>query len=284
LTNETDLKRPLCDIPYNHIRWITLQNGGSDWVFQLLPSIVQKQWVFKNKSDNAILNALIAIQLIIFDLIMNTNNAKAVIYARVSSQTDRQDTTRQVSDLKRFALSQEMEIVEIFEEHISGAKKLEEREILTQCLEYCKNNSVKYLLISELSRLGRSTLQVLRSLEILHEAKVCVYIQNIGLYSLQPDGAVNPVASIMITILAEMSNIERGNIQYRLNSGRQQYINRGGKLGRRKGSVKTAEQKKEEYKEVISLLKRGYSIRNVAKLTGFSIQTVQTVKNQFVNT
>jgi len=229
------------------------------------------------------LNALIDIQQIIFDLIMNTNNTKAVIYARVSSQNDRQDTARQVNDLKRFALSQEMEIVETFEEHISGAKKLEEREILTQCLEYCKNNSVNYLLISELSRLGRSTLQVLRSLEILHEAKVCVYIQNIGLYSLQPDGTVNPVASIMITILAEMSNIERGNIQYRLNSGRQQYINRGGKLGRRKGSIKTAEQKKEEYKEVISLLKRGYSIRNVAKLTGFSIQTVQTVKNQFVN-
>ena len=230
------------------------------------------------------MNTLIAIQVIIFDLIMNTNNAKAVIYARVSSQNDRQDTTRQVNDLKRFALSQDMEIVKTFEEHISGAKKLEEREILTQCLDCCKNNSVKYLLISELSRLGRSTLQVLRSLEILHEAKVCVYIQNIGLYSLQPNGEVNPVASIMITILAEMSNIERGNIQYRLNSGRQQYINRGGKLGRRKGSIKTAEQKKEEYKEVISLLKRGYSIRNVAKLTGFSIQTVQTVKNQFVNT
>lgn len=230
------------------------------------------------------MNTLIAIQLIIFDLIMNTNNTKAVIYARVSSQTDRQDTARQVNDLERFALSQNMEIVKTFEEHISGAKRIEEREILTQCLEYCKNNSVNYLLISELSRLGRSTLQVLRSLEILHEAKVCVYIQNIGLYSLQPNAEVNPVASIMITILAEMSNIERSNIQYRLNSGRQQYINRGGKLGRRKGSVKTIEQKKEEYKEVISLLKRGYSIRNVAKLTGFSIQTVQTVKNQFVNT
>ena len=239
--------------------------------------------MFKNKSDNAILNTILTIQQQIFDLIMNTNNAKAVIYARVSSQTDRQDTARQVNDLERFALSQNMEIVRTFEEHISGAKKLEEREILTQCLEYCKNNSVNYLLISELSRLGRSTLQVLRSLEILHEAKVCVYIQNIGLYSLQPNGEVNPVASIMITILAEMSNIERSNIQYRLNSGRQQYINRGGKLGRRKGSVKTIEQKKEEYKEVISLLKRGYSIRNVARLTGFSIQTVQTVKNQFVN-
>ena len=239
--------------------------------------------MFKNKSDNAILNTILTIQQQIFDLIMNTNNTKAVIYARVSSQNDRQDTARQVADLKRFALSQEKEIVKTFEEHISGAKKLEEREILTQCIEFCKNNSVNYLLISELSRLGRSTLQVLRSLEILHEAKVCVYIQNIGLYSLQSDGAVNPIASIIITILAEMSNIERSNIQYRLNSGRQQYINRGGKLGRRKGSVKTIEQKKEEYKEVISLLKRGYSIRNVARLTGYSIQTVQTIKNQFVN-
>ena len=239
--------------------------------------------MFKNKSDNAILNTILTIQQQFFDLIMNTNNTKAVIYARVSSQNDRQDTARQVADLKRFALLQNMEIVRTFEEHISGAKKLEEREVLTQCLEYCKNNSVNYLLISELSRLGRSTLQVLRSLEILHEAKVCVYIQNIGLYSMQPNGEVNPIASIIITILAEMSNIERSNIQYRLNSGRQQYINRGGKLGRRKGSVKTIEQKKEEYKEVISLLKRGYSIRNVARLTGFSIQTVQTIKNQFVN-
>ena len=229
------------------------------------------------------MNTIPTIQQQIFDIIMNTNNTKAVIYARVSSQTDRQDTARQVADLTRFALSQEMEIVKTFEEHISGAKKIEEREVLSQCLEYCKNNSVNYLLISELSRLGRSTLQVLRSLEILHEAKVCVYIQNIGLYSLQPNGEVNPVASIMITILAEMSNIERSNIQYRLNSGRQQYIDRGGKLGRRKGSVKTIEKKKEEYREVISILKRGYSIRNVARLTGFSIQTVQTVKNQFVN-
>lgn len=228
------------------------------------------------------MNAILTIQQKIFDFIMNNNNTTAVIYARVSSQSDRQDTARQVADLKRFALSQEMEIVKTFEEHISGAKRIEEREILTQCLEYCKNNSVNYLLISELSRLGRSTLQVLRSLEILHEAKVCVYIQNIGLYSLQPDGKVNPIASIIITILAEMSNIERSNIQYRLNSGRQQYINRGGRLGRRKGSVKTTEQRKEEYREVISLLKRGYSIRNVARLTGFSIQTVQTVKNQFV--
>ena len=208
---------------------------------------------------------------------------KAVIYARVSSSNDRQDTTRQIEDLRKYAVSQNIEIVNVFQEHISGAKKNEERQILTDCLDYCTIHSVNYLLLSELSRLGRSTLQVLRSLEVLHEAKVTVYIQNLGLYTLQPDGKVNPIVSILITILAEMSNIERSNIVYRLNSGRSNYIAKGGKLGRKTGSIKTEEKKREEYKEVIQLLKKGYSVRNVAKLQGIGISTVQRVKNIFVN-
>lgn len=208
----------------------------------------------------------------------------AVIYARVSSTNDRQDTSRQIEDLKRFANSQDIEVISIFEEHISGAKKLEERQILTTCLEYCRKKSVDYLLLSELSRLGRSTLQVLRSLDILHEAKVSVYIQNLGLYTLQPNGEVNPIASIMVTVLAEMANIERSNIQYRLNSGRANYIAKGGKLGRKVGSTKTEDKKKEEYKEVIQLLRKGYSVRNIAKLQGIGISTVQRVKNDFINT
>lgn len=207
---------------------------------------------------------------------------KAVIYARVSSNNDRQDTTRQIEDLRKYAVSQNIEIVNVFQEHISGAKKNEERQVLTDCLEYCTQHSVDYLLLSELSRLGRSTLQVLRSLEILHEAKVSVYIQNLGLYTLQADGKVNPIVSMLTTLLAEMGNIERSNIQYRLNSGRANYIAKGGKLGRKKGSIKTEDKKKEEYRDTIALLKKGYSIRNVAKLQGIGISTVQRVKNQFI--
>lgn len=207
---------------------------------------------------------------------------KAVIYARVSSNNDRQDTTRQIEDLRKYAVSQNIEIVNVFQEHISGAKKNEERQVLTDCLEYCTQHSVDYLLLSELSRLGRSTLQVLRSLETLHEAKVSVYIQNLGLYTLQADGKVNPIVSILTTLLAEMGNIERSNIQYRLNSGRANYIAKGGKLGRRKGSIKTEDKKKEEYRDTIALLKKGYSIRNVAKLQGIGISTVQRIKNQFI--
>ena len=186
----------------------------------------------------------------------------AVIYARVSSSNDRQDTSRQIEDLKKYAILQDIEIVNIFQEHISGAKKIEERQILGECLEYCKRESVNILLLSELSRLGRSTLQVLRSLDILHESKVSVYIQNLGLYTLQPNGEVNPIASIMVTVLAEMANIERSNIQYRLNSGRANYIAKGGKLGRKTGSTKTDDKKKEEYKEVIDYLLHSQCIEN----------------------
>lgn len=208
---------------------------------------------------------------------------KAVIYARVSSANDRQDTTRQIEDLKRFANSHNIEVISIFEEHISGAKKNEERQVLTDCLQFCIKNNVDYLLLSELSRLGRSTLQVLKSLDMLHESKVSVYIQNLGLYTLQPNGEVNPIASIMVTVLAEMANIERSNITYRLNSGRANYIAKGGKLGRKVGSTKAEDKKKEEYKDTIALLKKGYSIRNVAKLQGIGISTVQRIKNQFIN-
>lgn len=214
---------------------------------------------------------------------METKNKTAVIYARVSSNNDRQDTSRQIKDLENYAKLKNIEIVNVYEEHISGAKKIEERQILGECLEYCKRESVNFLLLSELSRLGRSTLQVLLSLEMLHESKVSVYIQNLGIYTLQPNGEVNPIASIMVTVLAEMANIERSNIQYRLNSGRANYISNGGKLGRKTGSTKTEEKKKEEYKDTIALLKKGYSVRNIAKLQGIGISTVQRIKNQFLS-
>lgn len=86
----------------------------------------------------------------------------------------------------------------------------------------------------------------------------------------------------MIATLSTCAQLERDNISFRLNSGRKQYVAKGGKLGRKPGSVKSLEKKKDEYMEVISLLKKGYSIRDVAKLSGKGISTVQRVKKEFV--
>ena len=206
-----------------------------------------------------------------------------VIYSRVSSQSARQSTERQIVDLERFATGRGDKVVAVFEEKVSGRKANVDRPVLSRCLEYCidPQNQVDMLLLSEISRLGRSTLEILKALDILHTHKVCVYIQNLNLETLRPDKTVNPLSSLVTTLLGELAAMERQGIIDRLNSGRELYIEKGGRLGRRPGSKKNLEQKREEYKEAISLLRKGYSIRNVAKLTNKSVSTILSVKKEF---
>lgn len=206
-----------------------------------------------------------------------------VIYSRVSSQSARQSTERQVVDLERFATGRGDKVVAVFEEKVSGRKANVDRLVLSRCLEYCidSQNQVDILLLSEISRLGRSTLEILKALDILHTHKICVYIQNLNLETLRPDKTVNPLSSLVTTLLGELAAMERQGIIERLNSGRELYIEKGGRLGRRPGSKKSLEQKREEYKEAISLLRKGYSIRNVAKLTNKSVSTILNVKKEF---
>lgn len=204
----------------------------------------------------------------------------AVIYARVSSITDRQNTDRQVSDLQTYAKKMDYEIVEVFTEHISGAKKNAERQTLCECLDFCIKNKIDTLLISELSRLGRNVDEVLANVRLCKEHHLNIYFQKEDLNTYN-NGEENPFLTIIIAVLGTCAQMERENIKFRLNSGKAQYIANGGKLGRKLGSVKTQEQKKEEYKEVITLLKRGYSVRNVAKLANVSNSTVQRVKKEF---
>ena len=206
---------------------------------------------------------------------------KAVIYARVSSIGDRQNTDRQISDLLDYVEYQKLELCKIFEEHISGAKKNSERPVLQQAIEFCKTNGVAILLVSELSRLGRNAFEVLATVKDLIDNGINLYMQKEQLTLLDAEGKPTMFAPIMIATLSTCAQLERENIKFRLNSGRKLYIERGGKLGRRVGSIKTTEQKREEYRDVISYLKRGYSVRNVAKLSGRGISTVQRIKTEF---
>ena len=202
----------------------------------------------------------------------------AVIYARVSSLGDRQNTERQISDLKQYAAYQKLEISRIFEEKISGAKRNVERPILLQAIDYCKQNKVSILLVSELSRLGRNAFEVLATVKDLIDSGINLYMQKEQLTLLDGEGKPTLFAPIMIATLSTCAQLERENIKFRLNSGRAQYIRNGGKLGRKIGSIKTLEQKKEQYKDMISYLRRGYSIRMIAQLTGKGISTVQRIK------
>ena len=205
----------------------------------------------------------------------------AVIYARVSSIGDRQNTDRQISDLLDYVSFKNLEISKIYEEHISGAKKNTERPVLQEAIEYCKSNHISILLVSELSRLGRNAFEVLATVKDLIDSGINLYMQKEQLTLLDAEGKPTMFAPIMIATLSTCAQLERENIKFRLNSGRKLYIERGGKLGRKFGSIKTTEQKKEEYKDIISYLKKGYSVRNVAKLCNKGISTVQRVKKEF---
>lgn len=208
-------------------------------------------------------------------------NTKAVIYARVSSVGDRQNTDRQVSDLLDYVKYQNIELAKIYEEHISGAKKNTERPILQQAIEYCKTEGVAILLVSELSRLGRNAFEVLATVKDLIDSGINLYMQKEQLTLFDKDRKPTMFAPIMIATLSTCAQLERENIKFRLNSGRKLFIERGGKLGRKVGSIKSIEKKREEHKDIISYLKRGYSVRNVAKLTNKGISTVQRIKAEF---
>lgn len=206
---------------------------------------------------------------------------KAVIYARVSSITDRQTTDRQVNDLMQYAAANQMQVIKIFEEKISGAKQNKERQVLQETLEYCKQEKVDYLLSNELSRIGRNTFNVLETIKFLIDNNINLYLQKERFTLLQDNGKPSPFAAIMLATLSTCAELERENIAFRLQSGRKQFIDKGGKLGRKEGTCKTTEQKKEEYAEVLRLLKKGISIRNIARLTDVGISTVQRLKKEF---
>ena len=214
------------------------------------------------------------------------NKIKAIIYARVSSSGSleyRQNTDRQVKDLTDYATYKEYDLVKTYTEHISGAKKNSDRVALQEAIEHCKtlvkeNDTNVILLVSELSRVGRNAFEVLETIKTLVDNGVNLYLQKEQMTLLDDNGKPSLFAPILLATLSTCAQLERENIQFRLNSGRKRYIENGGKLGRPQGSVKTTEQKMNEYKEVITLLRKNYTMRDVAKLSGKSVSSVQRIK------
>ena len=182
---------------------------------------------------------------------------KAIIYARVSSTTDRQSTDRQVADLNKYAQANGIEVAETFEEHISGGKRNSDRPILMQAIEYAKANAIDIVLLSELSRLGRSVYELQEVVKELRDNKINAFFQKEGITLFNADGSENIVTPILITVLGVCAQIERENIAYRLNSGRKQAIEKGVKMGRKEGTTMSVADKKAKYPEVIKMLEKG---------------------------
>ena len=201
---------------------------------------------------------------------------RVVIYARVS--TAGQDYERQLTELKEYASRMNYEVIHVFAEKISGAKKVSEREALTDLLKYVEENEVDKVLIYECSRLSRRAVDFLQVIEYLTEHGISVYIHQNGLETLLSDGNPNPIAQLVLGILAQFNSMERNLIRSRMESGFNHFRQNGGKVGRKVGYRKSADEMKTQYSKEIQLIKKGISLRNIAAICGTSVNTLQKIK------
>ncbi len=205
---------------------------------------------------------------------------QVAILARVSTQG--QDYERQVVELTDYCLRMNWEVVKVFANKVSGATKNADREEISGLVEYVKEHRLNRVVCLEISRLGRNTLEALKVTNYLNENGVSLHIKNYNLNTLNPDGKVNPVASLICTILIEIASMERLTIKERMASGRDQYIAKcrreGVKMGRPSTYRKSDDDYKDQYQKEISLLRKGISLRNVHAITGTSVGTLQKIK------
>ena len=201
---------------------------------------------------------------------------QVVIYARVSTQG--QDYERQLADLRDYAQKMQYEVVMEFCEKVSGAKTVAERQALTELLSFVESHKVDKVLIYECSRLSRRAVDFLSMIETLTARRISVYIHQNGLETLLPNGQPNPIAQLVMGILAQFNSMERSLIRSRMESGYNHYRSIGGKVGRKEGYRKSDEAMKEQYKEETKLLRKGLSLQNIYRITGTSPNTLLKLK------
>ena len=206
---------------------------------------------------------------------------KVVIYARVS--TNGQEYDHQLVQLREYAQKMQYDVVAEFSEKISGAKKIAERQALTELLAYVDSHKVDKVLVFECSRLSRRAIDFLSVIEHFNARKVSVYILQNGLETLLEDGSINPTTQLILGIMGQFNSMERSLIRSRMESGYNHYRLSGGKVGRKEGYRKTDEQMKQQYTKEIQLLRKGLSLRNIRAITSTSINTLRKLKTMIAS-
>ena len=210
---------------------------------------------------------------------------QVVIFARVS--TDKQEYYRQINELTDYCRQRNWEVVEVFANKVSGAATNKQRAEIQELVEYVKNHQISRVVCLEISRVGRNTLEALKVIQLLNENRVSLFVKNYNLETLDADGNVNPIASLICTILLEIASMERLTIKERMASGRRQYIEKcrrnGIKMGRPSTYRKSDEEYRKQYQKEISLIRKGLSLANISAITGTSINTIRRVKEVVIS-
>ncbi|MDV3573708.1 transposase [Elizabethkingia anophelis] len=159
----------------------------------------------------------------------------------------------------------------------SGAVPFKEREQGNRLIQDIEADSIKYISVHSIDRLGRNLFDILATLELLNEKKVTLKVDNLGIESLV-NNKPNSAFKLIISVMANIAEMERETMLERQKEGIKIAIAKGVYKGRVKGSKESDEQVLSKYKEVVKYLKRGQSLRDIAKLCNVSLGTVQKVK------
>ncbi len=198
-------------------------------------------------------------------------------FVRVSKTSQNYD--RQVSDLTKIAERYNWTVAHIIHEKGSATKRKNmQRPELTELLNLCRSRTIKKVLVTEYTRLGRRRGETPMLLQQITETGVSVYAQNIGMETLLDNGRVNPGTATVLALMLEMGAQETERSSERIISGQEEARKKGVHIGRPTGTTKPDEKLLEDYAGVVSDLRKGISIRRIAAFRAVAKSTVEKVK------
>ena len=183
-------------------------------------------------------------------------------------------------DGERFKLDKEKYDLTLFDKGVSGKIPFSEREKGKELTELVESGKVDEVVVEELSRLGRNTIDSLTTLKFFEDNGVNVVVRGMGNLQSMIDGKKNPIWNLITSVMSSLYELERENILERTEMGRKMYVMNGGKLGRKVGSVENRKEflQKDKTKKIVSLLEKGKSVRDISSRLGVSTKTIVKVR------
>jgi len=207
---------------------------------------------------------------------------KVALLVRVSSNSDRQDYTRQISDLTKVAKRHNWEIIATIKAKVSATKtRLSTRQDITELFDLVGQQQVQKILVTEITRIGRRAKEIREIVEFLEANNVALYIESSGLDTSSTNPMQKAITNIFISMLSEFAELETVRLSQRIKSGMAEARKKGRLPGRRKGSTDNMAKKiknNPKYKTAAKKLKEGLSLRDTAASAGISVNTVRKIK------
>jgi len=176
------------------------------------------------------------------------------------------------------------EVMDIFSEKISGfSVSINKRPVLQKALLYVQESKIECIMVSEVSRLGRNTHEVLGLIETLKKENVAIYIHNIGATINRKESSSEIFTKLIVTIMADLARLESEQMSYRIKSGIRSRKAKGLTTGRKIGSKEPKEKFLSKHQDIQKYLAKGYSSREIQKLCKCSPNTIKKVKNSLAH-